>query len=58
VKLADKIATCATCREPAAEMAAQRQREYFEWAKRVVDGLRGVHPELEAMFDEAYSHRP
>jgi guanosine-3',5'-bis(diphosphate) 3'-pyrophosphohydrolase len=35
---------------------AQR-REYFDWAKRVVDGLRGAHPQLEAAFDAAYGMR-
>lgn len=34
-----------------------RRREYFEWAKRVVDGCRGVSPHLEALFDEAYAKR-
>jgi guanosine-3',5'-bis(diphosphate) 3'-pyrophosphohydrolase len=33
-------------------------REYFDWAKRVVDGLRGTHPRLERIFDEAYSLKP
>jgi guanosine-3',5'-bis(diphosphate) 3'-pyrophosphohydrolase len=32
----------------------ERRIEYFEWCKRVIDGLRGVHPGLEATFDEAY----
>jgi guanosine-3',5'-bis(diphosphate) 3'-pyrophosphohydrolase len=36
----------------------QRRREYFDWAKRVVSGVRGVHPRLEAAFDEAFSKRP
>jgi len=35
-----------------------RVREYFDWAKRVVDGLRGVHPGLEALFDEVYLGKP
>ena len=59
VKLADKIANLRdVASSPPAEWAPSRQREYFEWAKRVVDGLRGVHPELERVFDEAYTHRP
>ena len=36
----------------------QRRLEYFDWAKNVVDRLRGVHPRLEKAFDEAYSRRP
>lgn len=59
VKLADK-----TCNlrdivvRPPAKWDLARRREYFDWAKRVVDGLRGVHPRLEAAFDAAYARRP
>jgi (p)ppGpp synthase/HD superfamily hydrolase len=35
----------------------ERRREYFEWAKRVVDGCRGVNACLEAMFDAVYEKR-
>jgi len=35
-----------------------RKRQYFEWAKRVVDGLRGVHPGLERAFDREFRYRP
>jgi GTP diphosphokinase / guanosine-3',5'-bis(diphosphate) 3'-diphosphatase len=36
-----------------------RRREYFDWAKAViVDGPRGPHPRMEAMFDAAYAARP
>jgi guanosine-3',5'-bis(diphosphate) 3'-pyrophosphohydrolase len=38
--------------------ACDRKREYFDWAKAVVEGLRGAHPKLEALFDEAYKLRP
>ena len=57
VKLADK--TC-NLRDlvttPPADWTEQRKTEYFEWAKKVIDGVRGVHPLLESIFDEAYSH--
>jgi guanosine-3',5'-bis(diphosphate) 3'-pyrophosphohydrolase len=59
VKLADKICnlrditTCAP-----ADWSMARKQEYFEWAKAVVDGLRGVHPGLEYLFDEAYKVGP
>ena len=43
---------------PPANWPLERRREYFHWAKRVVDGLRGVDPKLEALFDEAYQRRP
>ena len=55
VKLADKISNLrdlASC--PPADWPVQRRIVYFEWAKEVVDGLRGVNPRLEAAFDEAY----
>jgi guanosine-3',5'-bis(diphosphate) 3'-pyrophosphohydrolase len=35
----------------------ERRREYFEWAKRVVDGCRGVNAHLEVLFDAAYQKR-
>lgn len=59
IKLADK--TCnlrdvATCPPPDWPLA--RRQAYFDWAKQVVDGLRGVHRELEALFDAAYAQRP
>ena len=52
VKLADKICNLRDIlQSPPHEWAADRKRKYFEWANRVVDGLRGVHPGLEAVFD-------
>ncbi len=35
-----------------------RRREYFDWAKQVIDALRGVRRQLEALFDAAYAARP
>jgi GTP diphosphokinase / guanosine-3',5'-bis(diphosphate) 3'-diphosphatase len=59
VKLADKIANLRDVADnPPSEWPLERRREYFDWAKRVVDGLRGTHERLEAAFDAAYSHRP
>jgi guanosine-3',5'-bis(diphosphate) 3'-pyrophosphohydrolase len=43
---------------PPKDWSLARQREYFDWAKQVVDGLRGVHPTLEKLFDQAYRARP
>ena len=55
VKLADKIANLRDiAASPPADWSIQRQRDYFEWAKAVVDGLRGTHPTLERIFEEAY----
>jgi guanosine-3',5'-bis(diphosphate) 3'-pyrophosphohydrolase len=59
VKLADKIANLRDVSDhPPAQWAIERKREYFDWAKRVVDGLRGTHPGLEAAFDAAYARKP
>jgi guanosine-3',5'-bis(diphosphate) 3'-pyrophosphohydrolase len=59
VKLADKICNLRDVAErPPAKWDMQRRREYFEWAKRVIDGLRGTHPALEAAFDAAYRLKP
>jgi guanosine-3',5'-bis(diphosphate) 3'-pyrophosphohydrolase len=59
VKLADKIANLRDVADhPPAEWPLERRREYFDWAKRVIDGLRGTHARLEAAFDAAYARRP
>ena len=58
VKLADKICNLRDVAErPPEGWDLARRREYFDWAKRVVDGLRGSHPRLEAAFDVAYGMR-
>jgi len=58
VKLADKICNLRDVAERApASWDLARRREYFDWAKRVVDGLRGSHARLEAAFDAAYAMR-
>lgn len=55
VKLADKICNLRDiATSPPADWAVERKQEYFDWAKAVVDRLRGVHPTLEQLFDEAY----
>ena len=59
VKLADKISNLrdvADCPPP--DWSLQRRQAYFDWARDVVDQLRGVHPQLEAVFDAAYARRP
>ncbi|MEP7183268.1 MAG: HD domain-containing protein [Betaproteobacteria bacterium] len=59
VKLADKICNLRdVAQSPPRGWPLRRQRAYFDWAKRVVDGLRGAHPRLEALFDEAFRSRP
>jgi len=59
VKLADKICNLRDITSsPPADWSVDRKREYFDWAKSVVDELRGVHPGLEHLFGKAYDGRP
>ena len=59
VKLADKICNVRdVANHPPAKWDLARRREYFEWARAVVDRMRGIHPELERRFDEAYALKP
>ena len=59
VKLADKIANLRDLTDfPPADWPAFRRREYFDWAALVIAQVRGVHPPLEALFDQAYARRP
>jgi guanosine-3',5'-bis(diphosphate) 3'-pyrophosphohydrolase len=59
VKLADKICNLRdVARNPPVGWDLQRRRAYFDWARDVVAGIRGTHPGLEALFDEAYGERP
>jgi len=58
VKLADKIANLRdVASSPPADWSLKRRQEYFDWAKEVIDQLRGAHPKLEAVFDAAYETR-
>ena len=59
VKLADKICNLRDLSTlPPAGWSRQRQREYYDWARRVIDGLRGDWPGLEALFDREFESRP
>ena len=59
VKLADKICNVRdVAYHPPAKWDLTRRREYFEWAKAVVDRMRGLNPGLERKFDEAYALKP
>ncbi len=54
IKLADKICNVREIgSNPPADWSLARRREYLDWSKRVVEGLRGVHSGLEASFDSA-----
>ncbi len=59
VKLADKICNLRDiASSPPAGWSLRRKHDYFDWAKAVIDRLRGVHPSLEYLFDTAYKARP
>jgi guanosine-3',5'-bis(diphosphate) 3'-pyrophosphohydrolase len=59
VKLADKTANLRdVASAPPAGWPLRRRQEYFDWAKRVVDGLPPVSAALRAAFDAAFSARP
>lgn len=59
VKLADKICNLRDIvTNPPADWPLERKQEYYEWAKRVIDGLRGAHAGLEQIFDREYARKP
>jgi GTP diphosphokinase / guanosine-3',5'-bis(diphosphate) 3'-diphosphatase len=61
VKLADKICNLRDiAANPPPDWSLERRREYFDWAKAVVDGLPqvGASEKLLAMFKEAYAGKP
>ena len=59
VKLADKTCNLRDMADhPPAGWSLKRRLQYFDWAKAVIDGLRGVHPGLEAAFDADYLRKP
>jgi guanosine-3',5'-bis(diphosphate) 3'-pyrophosphohydrolase len=59
VKLADKYCNVRdVLRSPPAAWTEQRKSEYIDWSSQVVDELRGVHPHLEAAFDDLLGTRP
>jgi len=55
VKLADKICNLRDIMNyPPQGWDTERKRAYFEWAGRVIDQIRGIHPELERKFFSLY----
>lgn len=58
VKLADKTANLRDITAtPPADWPPERIAAYFDWAAKVVEGLRGSHAGLEELFDEALAGR-
>ncbi len=59
VKLADKICNLRDiASNPPAQWSLARKRQYFDWARQVVDGARGTNRVLARLFDAAYAQRP
>jgi GTP diphosphokinase / guanosine-3',5'-bis(diphosphate) 3'-diphosphatase len=59
VKLADKICNLRdVALNPPVGWDLDRRQAYFDWARNVVAGMRGTHPVLEELFDQAYRQRP
>lgn len=59
VKIADKICNLRSLLAgPPTDWSIERQRTYFDWARAVVDPMRGTDEALEARFDEVYRQRP
>jgi guanosine-3',5'-bis(diphosphate) 3'-pyrophosphohydrolase len=59
VKLADKICNLRDIlASPPKDWSVERKRQYFDWAKKVIDQVRGTNPKLERRFDQLYRQRP
>ena len=59
VKLADKTCNLLdVVQDPPAKWSLKRKQEYFDWAKEVIDQIRGTSVELEKAFDQAFAKRP
>lgn len=56
IKLADKISNVGDMAfSPPPDWPWQRKADYLDWAEKVVAGLRGANPAMEARFDEVLS---
>ena len=59
VKLADKTANLRDVADsPPVKWSLSRRREYFDWAKQVVDNIVDPPPDLLRLFVAAYERRP
>jgi guanosine-3',5'-bis(diphosphate) 3'-pyrophosphohydrolase len=58
LKIADKLCNLREIlSSPPADWPLFRKRQYFDWAKAVVDQVRESNPGLAAKFDAAYEQR-
>ena len=56
VKMADKIYNLRDLqRATPTGWTTERVQEYFAWAKKVTDGLKGVNEDLEKLLEEVYT---
>jgi guanosine-3',5'-bis(diphosphate) 3'-pyrophosphohydrolase len=51
IKIADKTCNIRDLMNYPINWDKKRKLDYVEWAGKVVDGVRGVHPRLEGYFD-------
>jgi guanosine-3',5'-bis(diphosphate) 3'-pyrophosphohydrolase len=59
VKLADKICNLRDIlASPPKDWSIERKRQYFDWAKKVIDQVRGANPKLERRFGQLFRQRP
>jgi guanosine-3',5'-bis(diphosphate) 3'-pyrophosphohydrolase len=59
VKLVDKICNLRDILfSSPADWPLKRKQEYFDWAKAVIDEMRGTNKNLEKIFDELYAAKP
>lgn len=58
LKIADKTNNLRDILNSPPDWPDERKKAYFDWAKSVIDQMRGAHPGLEAAFDEAYASLP
>jgi (p)ppGpp synthase/HD superfamily hydrolase len=55
IKLADKISNLRSIiSSPPPDWSYERKRQYFDWAKQVVDGLQAPNERLKAEFNNIY----
>jgi (p)ppGpp synthase/HD superfamily hydrolase len=56
IKLADKISNLRSIiASPPEDWSFERKRQYFDWARQVVDRLPDPNPRLRAEFDKVYN---
>ena len=58
IEIADKLCNLRDIlAHPPAKWSEERKQEYFDWAKRVVDQVRGANPGLARKFNRVYGMR-